>query len=186
MTDLPPSPSSGQDLEPTKGRVVIKFHGDDIPGTLVIRTLESLERAIREGEEEEIRTICGALNLPEFVGDAASYRLRGDDPRYYITAVRSGSIEVIITIAMVTYYILSKTIGESVKAGYLDSKIHDELKRITSTLLDHKLARLAYRVRSVYGAPDMLVKVDTETKSLHIDVETKTALPPDQRSLSGR
>ncbi|HEY4063000.1 MAG TPA: hypothetical protein VGM30_13935 [Puia sp.] len=97
---------------------------------------------------KEFSKICRALisdEIDEFIEDLdidyrAKQSLRDrvqkelpNYPSYYVEKLEKGSLEVLVLLPPVALWILSKLFGPSVKDGYKESGLHEDIKQASST-----------------------------------------------------
>ncbi len=124
--------------------ISLKFEGPRILPQDVVDTLQAIEDSLKEGEIEEIRELCDGLGISPMIRDAVLYRLKEEGVgRFYIEAAKPGSLELLAIIAAATYFVLQKTLGESVKEGYLTSDLHAQVKEWIAKKINEKMRRLA-------------------------------------------
>ena len=94
--------------------------------------------------KDEAEEALNELSVPSLQRDGILHRLsKQHAEQYFIQAVTPGSLEIVAIVAASTYFLLQKTIGQSVAEGYLSSDLHSKLKDWTSRSINAKLNRVA-------------------------------------------
>jgi hypothetical protein len=155
------------------GTLSIKFQGNRVSTKDVIEVLETLEEILKDFEIAEIGALCSTLDIPPMIRDAVMYRLNENYvDRYYIEAVKPGSLEILPIIAASTFYVLKETLGESIKAGYLNSDIHGKLKEWITQRINQKMELLARQLSDHWRLQRLrpIVSLDEQHRSIEVTV----------------
>jgi len=112
--------------------------------------LRSIESAIIETEKQEIEVLSDKIkDIPVVAIDACYERLRKYNGfAYRLSATRSGSVVVVGLVAGVAYYVLDKTLGETLKEAWLESKMHEKIKNLLTdrrNVRAHKISDLIHK-----------------------------------------
>lgn len=124
----------------------------------LIQILKAVEKAAFSLELQELRGVRSAFPmLPEVALDAAEFRLlkeRGRAMAY--SNAKEGSIILIGAIGSLSYFILNKTLGQTISEAWAESDAHKNLKEFLKkrlTLLPKKTAEEISREVSKKGLP---------------------------------
>ena len=144
-------PVEGEMDEPKDIGIELHFKGAPaFPAQLILGAIEAVERAVFREESEEIDAMQKELGdvVPAPVFDAMRYRI-GDTMGRAINFDRASSGSLLlggIAVAL-SYWLLDKTLGETVKESWLDSNLHQRLKTFLSACLKGKSKRIAKDIR---------------------------------------
>lgn len=157
------------DFTEIKVRLIFDYPSGSIPSREVVKCISHCEDAAYDSESLDIRH--GRLLFPEdswFMLDAMLYRL--DSGRGQILRLEDaskGSVELLLSVVPAALWILEHTVGETVKAAWLESEMHQKLKETFLARLDHKPEEIAERTKHrINEDPEMSVNVETETSGL--------------------
>src|SRR5258708_248722 len=149
----------------------LRFDGQRTLPNDVVDTLGAIKDLLKEDEVQEIGELCDTLQISPMIRDAVLYSLGQDDvERFFIEVAKPGSLELLAVVAAATYFVLQKTLGESVKDGYLSSDLHVLVKDWIAKRINEKMTRLArdlpdhWRVRRLSPA----VSVDWEKRLITV------------------
>jgi hypothetical protein len=114
-------------------RIRLRFTGADaVPEKVMAAVLDGINENLTKLEIQSIKTI--RIEFPEVplvAVDAALFRAdhfkSGSVTR--IQAVKPGSVEVVIGVVALSYWLLEKTVGETIKDAWTQSGLHRRLKR---------------------------------------------------------
>lgn len=129
--------------------------GNAFPAGLVAQTIAIVERSAYATEEEELDAIFEEMpDIPELVRDACRQRLnnyRGNT--LLVSAATPGSLVLVATCSALAYWLVEKTLGETVKEAYLESDLHTKLKELLSRRLFKRTQNLAATVHNAVFVP---------------------------------
>ena len=135
----------------------IELHLDGRDGMVdlrsLLRILNVLEAAIYNSDRTDVDHAARELQLSPVIRDACLERLRQyRHQRLLLQDARSGSLELIGLVAGVSYFVLEKTIGESISEAFKESRYHAQLKGFFRRLIDEKTLMLAETVRRLLAS----------------------------------
>jgi hypothetical protein len=100
--------------------------------------------------------------------------------RIQLKRANGGSIELFVVVAATSYWVLEKTLAESLKEGYKKSQIHDKLSTMFLNATDTSLcgaefvARRARRLRDYFSASTKLkTSMDRQPNQLALQAREK-------------
>lgn len=120
-------------------QVRIRFEGAKAFSALLIAdTLDAVEAAIFEVEEDEVNELSNELrDIPESIFDAIRLRIeRLEGQTLRVEHASAGSLVIEGTVAYAALWLFKETIGETLKEAYRDSNMHIRLKKFL--LRNHK------------------------------------------------
>jgi hypothetical protein len=114
--------------------------------------LSYMARAVRRLEKNDFELCVEILrdyNVPEVTIDAARFRFENLDYRRFITITKAstGSIELIIALAGAAYWIVDKTLGETLKDAWKQTSAHEKLVVILSNKMKARKVEIAEALR---------------------------------------
>jgi hypothetical protein len=129
--------------------------GDAFPAGLVAQTIGIVERSAFTTEAEELEAIFEEFpDIPELVRDACRQRLnnfRGNT--LLVSAAAPGSFVIAATCTALAYWLVEKTLGETVKEAYKESDLHKKLKELLARRLFRRTQNLASTVHNAVFVP---------------------------------
>ena len=165
----------------------IRFLGERIPVDDVLRRFSAIQFTLSDDAKDEAEEALNELGVPPLQRDGILYRLsKMKAEQYFIQAVTPGSLEILAIVAASTYFLLQKTIGQSVSEGYLSSDLHTKLRDWTSRSINAKLKRVAEKLKKGPFRLDQEV-VNIRDGEIIIEVparKTKDDLPPTYAQLA--
>ncbi len=149
-------------------KIIIRLKNSEslIDPKFLIQSLEHLENALYESDRKDVENFSKVLTeqlLPKgifsnilmsrVIGDASLERLRRyKNKRLILTEARTGSIEIVAVVAAVGYYVLDKTIGETVGEAFKESNTGVILKQYFKDIIDKKAIYIVERLRESLGS----------------------------------
>jgi hypothetical protein len=137
------------------------------PAQLLLGVIEATERAIARVEREEIDEFQKLLpDIPAHIFDAMRYRAEHLTGRALnFQGASSGSIILFGIAAGLSYWLLDKTLGETVSETWRESDMHVRLKQILHARIGTKVKRIAGDIRpSRWSRGEVMTDVVTEVK----------------------
>ncbi|MCU1002771.1 hypothetical protein JAK44_17660 [Stenotrophomonas maltophilia] len=119
------------DIDETSLQVLLKVSFENSVSTeSLVAILNALESAAYQAETAELRQLRRSFpSLPEVATDAAAYRLQNEKGRVVrYSSADDGSILLIGAVAGLSYYILDKTLGQTISEAWSESESHERLK----------------------------------------------------------
>jgi hypothetical protein len=167
--------------EVTDIRFELRFVGSErFPARLLLGTIEAVERAILRAEIQEIDEIEKAFpDLPAAVFDAMRYRAdRLTAQSLNFETASSGSIILGGVAAAVAYWLLDKTLGETVKQAWEGAELHKRIKGFLLTNMTPKANRIAQDIRpSRWSNSDGDLTVETVAQEQAILIVVTITVP---------
>lgn len=114
-------------------KCTVNFGGSDgVTYEVLDSVLLSICKDVHNYERKELNLYLKFLtknNVNKVTQDAIEHRFSKIDKRRSISVVeaRTGSIEVALTLAAVAYWVVDKTLGETLKEAWLTSELHFKL-----------------------------------------------------------
>ena len=136
-------------------RIELHLHGRDgmVDSKSLLRILDVIEAAIYNSDRTDVDHAARELQLSPVIRDACLERLRQyRHQRLLLQEARPGSLELIGLVAGVSYFVLERTIGESVSEAYKESRYHARLKEFFRRLIDEKALILAEAIRRLLAS----------------------------------
>jgi hypothetical protein len=149
-------------------KIIIRLKNSErlIDPKFLIQSLEHLENALYESDRKDIEgfsdvlseqimpnNIFPKISISKVINDASLERLRRyKNKRLILTEARTGSIEIIGVVAAVGYYVLDKTIGETVGEAFRESNTGVILKQYFKSVIDKKALYIVERLRESIGS----------------------------------
>jgi hypothetical protein len=137
------------------------------PAQLLLGVIEATERAIARVERYEIDEFQKLLpDIPAPIFDAMRYRAEHLNGRALnFQGAASGSIILFGTAAGLSYWLLDKTLGETVSETWRESDMHVRLKKILHARIGTKAKRIAEDIGpSRWSRSEVTTDVITEVK----------------------
>jgi hypothetical protein len=163
-------------------RVELRFVGSPrFPARLVLGAIEAVERAVMRAEVAEINELAEAFpEIPEATFDAVRYRAQQLTAQSLnFESASSGSIILAGIAAAVAYWLLDKTLGETVKQAWEASELHSRVRKFLLTRLSAKAHAIARDIRpSRWPNAREQVEVRTEDQPRAILIVVTVPLPP--------
>lgn len=148
--------------------VELRFQGaESFPAQLILGAIEATERAIARSETEDIDALQNEFkDLPAPIFDAMRYRIGELTGRALnFNHASSGSLILGGVAAALSFWLLDKTLGETVKQAWESSDLHGDMKGFLETRLRRKAERIARDVRpSRWSKSDAEVETFVEIK----------------------
>ena len=119
------------EIDETSLKIVLKVNFENAVSTeSLVAILNALEKAAYQTETTELRQLRRSFpSLPDVAVDAAAYRLQKEKGRVvHYSNADDGSIILIGAVAGLSYWILDKTLGQTISAAWAESESHDNLK----------------------------------------------------------
>lgn len=126
-------------------KLVVKFSGlDHYPSELLIAGLELVENALHDLEESTLTTALTGSDLEQHVYavKAELDKLRGRHLQVF--DAQRGCIELTAVMGATALWVLQLTVGESMKAAYKETSLHEKVTAVFST----DVVALADKLRS--------------------------------------
>jgi hypothetical protein len=156
--------------------VELRFiNAQEFSAQLILGTIEAVERAIAQTEREEIDALAEEFSsLPPAVFDAMRYRARQLPGRSLnLRAATSGSLVLAGAVVALSYWLLDKTVGETVKEAWEHTSLHSKVRDFLLSRTREKADLIASRVRPSRWrecAAEFAVKVEQNDRSIVIVV----------------
>ena len=114
--------------------------------------LSYIAKAVRKLEKKDFELYVQSLRtsgVPEVTIDAARFRFDKLDYRRFVTVTKAstGSIELLILMAGAAYWVIDKTLGETLKDAWKQSPAHAKLVVILTNRIKPRNAELAEALR---------------------------------------
>jgi len=116
----------------------------------VLGAIEAAERSVERAEKEEIDELQQEFpDVPAAVFDAMRYRAsKLAAQSINLDTASSGSIILAGAAAAVAYWLLDKTLGETMKQAWEESDLHARVKRFLLARFNAKAERIASHVKA--------------------------------------
>lgn len=143
--------------------------------------LKRISRLVREIQLREVLDEIDSFDISDPEKQSLRDKLKFQIetlPAYYVEKVERGSLEVVVVATAAAYWLLDKTIGESVSDAYKESAIHQKIIQILSTPLGRKrLPKIAEEVSKEINLGRFLIdesKLDVaeEVTTLRLNLQT--------------
>ncbi len=134
----------------TNLRVEVHFVGDQpIPASVIAFALFRVADAIHKADLDELAAARLELpDIPSIAHDAAEFRLsKYRAQSFTIDESRRGSL-ILAGVALASWFILDKTIGETVGEAWKGSEWHKKLQRLLETRLFSKATNVSKQIRT--------------------------------------
>jgi hypothetical protein len=150
--------------------IELQFKGAQyFPAQLLLGIIEAVDRAIARAERDEIDEIEKVFSddIPKPVFDAMRYRAQNLTARSLnFESASSGSIILAGIAAALAYWLLDKTLGETLKESWKNSNLHSRMKEFLSARMGAKAARIAKDIRpSRFSGEEPSVEVQIQERS---------------------
>lgn len=135
------------------------------PAQLLLGAIEATERAIARAEREEIEELQKLLpDVPDTIFDAMRYRMGQLTGRALnFQGAATGSIILFGVAAGISYWLLDKTLGETVSETWRESDMHSRLKKFLHARIGTKARKVASDIRpSRWSQTEVITDVVTE------------------------
>jgi hypothetical protein len=152
------------------------------PAQLLLGVVEATERAIARVERDEIDEFQKLLpEVPVAVFDAMRYRAERLTGRALnFQGASSGSIILFGIAAGLSYWLLDKTLGETISETWRESDMHGRLKEILHARIGTKTRKIAGDIRpSRWSQGEVVTDVSTETKDGNPTIKVVVAPGPE-------
>lgn len=164
-------------------RIHLRFVGSDqFPARLLLGAIEAVDRALMRAELEEIDELAGAFpEIPSAVFDAMRYRA-GQLTAQAINFdyASTGSLILAGMGAAVAYWLLDKTLGETIKESWEESDLHRRLKAFLIKRRGAKAQAIAADIRPSRWTDAMnQVEVTTTSEGTVALIVVTIPVPPD-------
>ena len=139
------------DTDETSLRVLLKVTFENAVSTeSLVAVLNALEKAAYQVELSELRQVRRSFpSLPEVAADAAAYRLQNEKGRVVrYSSADDGSILLIGAVAGLSYYILDKTLGQTISEAWSESESHEKLKAFLKKRRFFRSQQVEKRIRA--------------------------------------
>ncbi|HVE70983.1 MAG TPA: hypothetical protein VNI54_06410 [Thermoanaerobaculia bacterium] len=138
------------DLGEFKTPLRIVFHGEFIPCNVLVRVAAAVESAAVRVERDEIEILRLQLpDIPAVAPDAARFRMEAyTGSAVMLQSSAPGSIILIGMVAGLSYWILDKTLGETISESWKNSPGHQRLLDFFSRRRRLRGERVASEVES--------------------------------------
>lgn len=161
--------------------IKLKLEGDNehIDPKYLLQVLESLETSLYSSDRKDIEQVSKEFEeISNVIRDACLERLRQfRHRRLLITEAKTGSIEIIGLVAAVTYYLIDKTVGETLKDTFKESDLNKRIKNYFRQKIDEKSLFITESLRRAFSSKKREVEVKafpaTETEPNTIIVIVK-------------
>jgi hypothetical protein len=131
--------------------IVVRFtEATHYPTSVITKVLDRIEKAVYQEELAILKEARGeAPQGSEVIIDAVAHRIKKfkGSSVSYVTA-STGSIVMGGIATGITLWLLEKTIGESLREGWVQSNAHDALVSVIRTALDRKAERICDRLNN--------------------------------------
>ncbi|MFQ5622668.1 MAG: hypothetical protein ACE5FS_04655 [Paracoccaceae bacterium] len=118
-------------------------------------------------DREEVFQFCRRYRVPELLRDASLERLRRfRNQRVIVSDIRSGSIDIIFTLAATAGFVLSATVGKSALDGYRASRFNNDFREFISSFIDLKLIQLRRKLRDSSAFAEAEIEIDERERRL--------------------
>jgi hypothetical protein len=148
---------------PTRHDILVQLRmstADAVDVKSLLQALDNLEVALYSSDREDVLRVSSALNIPNFVRDAALERLRNyRHQRLRVTEARPGSLEVFAIVTGVAIFVLQKTMGEAFKEGFKETDIYPRLRDFFRGQINAKTLFIAEGVRRAFASKKRKVMV---------------------------
>lgn len=133
---------------------------DYVRSKFLLQAFDDLETALYASDRKDVEQAASSLDITNVVKDASLERLRQHkNNRLLLTEAKTGSIEIFALVAGVSYYILDKTLGETLKDSYVNSYLHKELKEFFRRKIDEKALSIVENIRRAFASKKKEVSV---------------------------
>jgi hypothetical protein len=176
--------------------IIVKFtDATNFPAALITGVINTIERVVFEVEREDLEDLIDIIEntqaIESIVADASRHRIsayRGQS--VLVESARGGSIELICVAGALAYWILDRTIGETIKEAWRESSAHRRLKEFLSQERTAKAQEIARRLKRSIRAPrqvkELSLAVGVEVSEaggisrivVTVDLRSETQLPP--------
>jgi hypothetical protein len=127
----------------------IHFTERGFPCEVLARVTVAVEAAVFQVEREELGMLGETLEDALPMIDAAHYRLeRYQGASVVITGANEGSVVVLGVIAGLSYWILDKTFGETLKEAWKGCATHEKLQDVFMRRRGERVRRIADRIET--------------------------------------
>ena len=169
-------------------RVELSFlESSRFPAQIVLGTIEAVSRAVDRVEAEDIEALSDAFadEIPAAVFDAMRYRSRQYHNRSLsFDDASSGSVVLIGMAAGLAYWLLDKTLGETVNQAWKESELHTRIKEFLLTRFDDKAERIASKIRpSRWRGSDRHVRARVVLQDERPVIKVEARVPEDMSAL---
>ena len=129
--------------------------GTAFPAGFITQTISVVERSAFSTEVEELEAIFEEFpEIPQVVCDACRHRIndfRGN--ALLVSAAKPGSLVLFATCTALAYWLVEKTLGETLKEAYKESDMHEKLKALLARRLFRRTENLAATVHNAVFKP---------------------------------
>lgn len=149
----------------------------------LVEVLDAIDAALRHLQDQILRS-AGPTALGPVVMDAVRMRVREARRRSVaVTGIGAGSLVVTAVVAATGAWILKNTLGESVKAAWLSSEVHEDLVNWLSAKLndacrDPTIVAHSIREWCRKRLPRVEVRDVDPSERLTIRVKPRPEVPP--------
>jgi len=157
----------------------VYFDEPDVSFADLAEVLDVLDREFRRVQDGVLAVAPYFGNFNSIIIDASRQRLRqASRQAVRLSAFRRGSLVVNGTLAVIVVGILKSTIGESVKQGWQESELHDDIVAFTksslnSILRDSKSFAASLRGTLARRLPHVTVRQDEPGAMISIRVRRR-------------
>lgn len=136
-------------------RIVIHLRGEDgyINPKYLVQTFDNIEESLYASDRRDIELATKEIEISDLIRDACLERLRQfRHRRLVLVDAKSGSLEFVALVAGVSYWLLEKTLSQSITEGYKGSQTHERLKNYFRKKIDEKSLFITESIRRVFSS----------------------------------
>ena len=172
---------------PSDLKISLNFPNSRVPADILSRCLDIIEFEIFLSELADIDKVQSLLpEVPPLVFDATRYQIsRYRGKALLLEKAEGGSLILGGVVAGLTIWLLSQTLGETLKDAWKESNWHKKLKSILSKDLYKKADIIAQSTKehlfrdSFFQANKTDFKVYTEERDQYVMISINVYVPPD-------
>ena len=133
-------------------KLTVRFKGTDGVSYEVLDSfLATICKEVHKYESDELKAYLDFLannKVDKVTQDAIVYRFGKIDKHRAVTVVgaRTGSIEITLSLAAIAYWVVDKTLGETLKEAWLTSELHFNLLDFLRVRISERKSQLDTRI----------------------------------------
>ena len=168
-----------------------------IPISIIMEALYQVEDILFNCERDDLDELQKEFpEIPSALVDAAKYRIDLYRGRLLsVQAINKGSVEVVVVIGALCYWVVQNTVGESFKDAWKESDLHKRLKEFFLHRFKRKVESIQYSPFGTYQrlAPGRMIEnrfstrfelsEDGEFITVYIKDDSLIDVPPPYSSL---
>ena len=147
--------------------ITVRFTGaDNFPTALISGLINTVEKVVFQFEQEQLEHLIKQnRDIPLVVADASRHRIYAHKGQsVLIESASHGCIELAFVVTALAYWILDKTLGETLKQAWQKSPMNVRLKEILSEDRTRKAKEIARRLEQRVDRSHGLKELSVSTK----------------------